>query len=62
MKMVVAKRKRDLEAGYSVPDQQLLDPGWSQVTLKPQLSQSGIPLPGSVQHPLWIQPISRRFT
>ena len=60
MKMVVARRKRDLECDLPAVEHPL-EPGWSQVTQKPHLSQSGLPLPGSVQHPLWVQPRSRRL-
>jgi hypothetical protein len=60
MNMIIAKRKTD-----SVPDretlEELLYPSWSQAAPKPYLSQNGIPLPGSAQHRLWIQPVSRRF-
>lgn len=59
MKMIVARRKRDLGPDYAALDP-VPGPGWSQVTLKPQPGQSGLPLPGSVQHPLWVQPRSRR--
>ena len=60
MKLIVARRKRDLECELPAADHPL-DPGWSQVTQKPQPGQSGLPLPGSVQHPLWIQPRSRHL-
>ncbi len=61
MKMLVVRRKRDYAPDHVSPEQPL-DPSWSQVALKPHLGQAGIPLPGSVQHPLWIQPRLRRFT
>jgi len=59
--MNVTKRKPDSVSDREIPEQ-LLSPVWSQVASKSVLSQNGIPLPGSAQHPLWIQPVSRRFS
>ncbi len=60
MKMI-AKPKRGGGPDHAAPEQ-LPGADWSQVTVKPQPGRLGLPLPGSVQHPLWIQPRLRRPT
>ncbi len=53
--MDITRRKPVSAAGRQTLE---MTPGltWSQVALKSRSSQTGIPLPCSVQHRLWIQP------